>query len=120
VDFCGTIASLLVIIFFSSNPVSLWAGTIGTGLFMGPIFPTLLNEAQSRMHLSGKLTSWFFAGASLGSMALPWLMGQLIAPFGATAVMLAILGGTLVATLAFLILNTHRHGMPLPQPMMEK
>ena len=72
VDFCGSIVSLLIIIFYSSNETLLWLGTIGTGLFMGPIFPTLLNDAQSRMHISGKITSKFFVGSSLGSMVIPW------------------------------------------------
>jgi FHS family Na+ dependent glucose MFS transporter 1 len=105
VDFCGIIVSLLVIIFFSSTAWLLWLGTIGTGLFMAPTFPSLLNDAQSRMHMSGKITSYFFVGASLGSMVIPWFMGQLIIPFGATAVMIVVLCSILVATGIFNILN---------------
>jgi fucose permease len=48
------------------------------GLFMALTYPTLLNVAQSRMNLSGNITSIFFVGSSLGSMAVPWIMGQLI------------------------------------------
>jgi fucose permease len=48
------------------------------GLFMAFTYPTLLNVAQSRMNLSGNITSIFFVGSSLGSMAVPWIMGQLI------------------------------------------
>jgi FHS family Na+ dependent glucose MFS transporter 1 len=105
VDFCGASLSLLVILFFSSNELFLWLGTIGTGLFMAPIFPTLLNDAQSRMQLSGKTTSKFFIGSSLGSMALPWLIGQLIVPFGSGSAIIVVLGGIVVAAGAFHILN---------------
>jgi fucose permease len=109
VNFCGAIACLFIIIGFSSNEMLLWIGTIGTGFFMGPIFPTLLNDAQSRMHMSGKVTSIFFIGSSLGSMVIPWLMGQLIVPFGATAAMVAVLCSLLVAAGLFYILNVaHR------------
>jgi fucose permease len=114
VDFCGVIISLLTIIFFSSSEALLWIGTIGTGLFMGPIFPTLLNDAQSRMHMSGNITSKFFAAGSLGSMVLPWLMGQLIAPYGATAAMIAVLCSILLATGTFYILNILQISAPTP------
>jgi fucose permease len=105
VDFFGIIFSLLVIIFFSASQMLLWVGTIGTGLFMASVFPTLLNDAQSRMHMSGKITSKFFVGASLGSMFIPWLIGQLIGPFGATVVMLTVLASTLLAAGTFYFLN---------------
>jgi FHS family Na+ dependent glucose MFS transporter 1 len=105
VDFCGVIVSLLIVIFFYSSQTLLWLGTIGTGFFMGPIFPTLLNDAQSRMHMSGKITSMFFVGSSLGSMVIPWLMGQLIVPYGATAAMITVLCSILLAAGTLYILN---------------
>jgi FHS family Na+ dependent glucose MFS transporter 1 len=116
VNFCGVTIGLLIIIFFSSNAALLWLGTIGTGLFMGPIFPTLLNDAQSRMHISGKLTSRFFVGSSLGSMVLPWIMGQLIGPLGATAAMIAVLCSILLAMGVFYILNVKQRTTPTSAP----
>jgi FHS family Na+ dependent glucose MFS transporter 1 len=114
INFCGIVVSLLVIIFFSSNQAFLWIGTIGTGLFMASTFPTLLNDAQGRMHLSGKITSVFFAGSSLGSMILPWIMGQLIVPLGATSVMIVDLCCILVSALTFFILNAKQRTIALP------
>ena len=58
----------------------------------------------------------FFAGGSLGSMVVPWLMGQLIAPFGATAVIIAVLGSTLIAAGTFYILNIKQRTAPIPSP----
>ena len=116
VDFCGVIASLLIIILFSSVKVLLCLGTIGTGLFMASIFHSLLNDAQSRMHMSGKITSWFFVGASLGSMVLPWIMGQLITPFGASATIIAVLVNILLATGVFYLLNMKQRTTLTKQP----
>ena len=78
---------------------------------MGPVFPTLLNDAQSRMHLSGNVTGVFLAAGSLGTMILPWLMGQVITPFGAMAAMVIVLGSTLLATVTFYILNVKQQSM---------
>ena len=43
-------------------------GAAGLGLFMAAIFPTVLLWAARRIPLSGSVTRWFFAGASLGAM----------------------------------------------------
>jgi FHS family Na+ dependent glucose MFS transporter 1 len=116
INFCGITISLLVILFFSSNATYLWLGTIGTGFFMASTFPTLLNDAQSRMHMSGKVTSIFFVGSSLGSMVIPWVMGQLIVPYGAQVVMLTILSSILLASITFYILNSQQHISLSPTP----
>jgi FHS family Na+ dependent glucose MFS transporter 1 len=115
-NFCGMILSLLILVLFSQNILYLWLGTIGTGLFMASTFPTLLNDAQSRMHMSGKITSIFFAGSSLGSMTVPWLMGQLIIPYGATATMIVVLGSVLLASGIFYVLNSRRGAAPVAHP----
>jgi FHS family Na+ dependent glucose MFS transporter 1 len=108
IDFCGIIVSLLIIVLFSVKETYLWLGTIGTGLCMASVFPTLLNDAQRRMYLSGKITSLFFVGSSLGSMAIPWIMGQLIGPYGANAIMVAVFGSVVSAMIAFYLLNHRR------------
>jgi FHS family Na+ dependent glucose MFS transporter 1 len=118
VDFCGIIVSLIIVIFFSSTEMLLWLGTIGTGLFMASIFPTLLNDAQSRMHMSGKVTSMFFIGSSLGSMAIPWLMGQLIIPFGATAAIIVVLCSILLASGTYFILNIKQRTASILPPQV--
>ncbi len=116
INFCGIILSLLIVTFFSSHEVYLWLGTIGTGLFMASTFPTLLNDAQSRMHMTGKVTGIFFAGSSIGSMTLPWIMGQLITPYGPVSTMIAALCGILVATAAYYLLGLKRYTTPAILP----
>jgi fucose permease len=119
INFCGAVISLLVIIFFSSSQTLLWLGTICTGFFMGPIFPSLLNDAQGRMHMSGKITSRFIVAGSLGSMVLPWLMGQLIVPFGITSAVIAVLCSILFASVTFYILNIKQPAITSPSQFDE-
>jgi FHS family Na+ dependent glucose MFS transporter 1 len=118
VNLCGVIVSLVIILLFPSVEGLLWLGTIGTGLFMAPIFPTIMNDTQSRMHITGKITSLFFVGTSLGSMTLPWLMGQLIAPFGPTAAIIAVLCSILLATGTYYILNMTQRTIPAQLPQL--
>jgi MFS transporter, FHS family, Na+ dependent glucose transporter 1 len=105
IDLGGVVLSTLIILLFPSAEWALWMGTIGAGLFMASVFPTVLNDAQGRMHMSGKTTSWFFVGASLGGMSIPWLMGQIITPFGPASVIVTVLCSTLIAAGVFYALN---------------
>jgi FHS family Na+ dependent glucose MFS transporter 1 len=83
VDLLGCLASLGLILLWSDSGPVLWAGTIGLGLFMASIFPTTLMLAGERMRITGTMTGWFLAGASVGGMFLPWGIGQAFAEFGA-------------------------------------
>ncbi len=104
VDLLGCIASTILILAFPGSWAALWVGTIGAGFFQASIFPTTLNLAERRMALSGSVNRWFFVGASLGGMALPWLIGQLIEQIGPSVVIQAILLDLLLALVIFLFL----------------
>jgi fucose permease len=71
---------------------------------MASIFPAALSFAEERMHITGRVTGWFFAGSSLGNMFLPWLIGQLFDPFGPTVVMQAIAVDIVITVLVFVVL----------------
>ena len=62
------------------------------------------------MAITGKVTGWFFVGASAGGMSLPWLIGQLFESIGPRVTMFIILANLLVAVGVFatLILNSTR------------
>lgn len=115
VDLIGCILSLLAIIAFPQSQWVLWAGSIGTGLFMASIFPTILNDAQSRMEMTSKTTSWFFVGASLGGMILPWLIGQLIGPQGPLSAMIIVLFAVIASAIVYAALNYYQRAL-LPHP----
>lgn len=77
-------------------PHLLWAGTILIGIGHSTIFPTTLAFASRNIRLTGKLTSYFYLGAGTGVMIMPWLIGQLIVPFGAVVLLWFVLGAVLL------------------------
>jgi len=77
ISFSGAIISLFSAIIFSGSNAVLWIASIGTGLFLALIFPTLTLFADKKMGLTGKMTGIFFAATSIGGMVLPWITGQL-------------------------------------------
>lgn len=95
--------SLTVMWVFPTSAMVLWVTTLFFGLGVSTLFPTLLTLASQSMPLSGKLTSLFFASASVGGMLFPWLIGQLIDAHGALVVTPAIL--CLVIVSAFVIVG---------------
>jgi FHS family Na+ dependent glucose MFS transporter 1 len=90
-DLAGCLISMGIILLWPTSLVAVWVGVIGTGLAMASIFPTTLSLAESRMHITGQITSWFFVGASLGGMTVPWIIGQLFEPVGPYATMVTIM-----------------------------
>jgi FHS family Na+ dependent glucose MFS transporter 1 len=90
IDLAGCLMSMGVILLWPNSLVAVWVGAIGTGLAMASIFPTTLSLAESRMHITGQITSWFFMGASLGSMTVPWIIGQLFESIGPRVTMITI------------------------------
>ena len=101
-DFAGCIAGMLIIILFAGSQIALWAGTMVVGFSMASVFPVTITLAERRMVVTGQITSWFFVGVGLGSMLMPWLIGQLIEPIGPLAAMYVILAAILLDFLVFL------------------
>lgn len=97
IDFIGSLISVFIILSANSLP-AVWIGTLGFGLSMASVFPTLLAFAERRMRITGKMTSWFGVGAASGAMTLPLLIGLLFERFGPKVTMIAILCDLLVAT----------------------
>jgi FHS family Na+ dependent glucose MFS transporter 1 len=91
IDLTGCLASLGLIILGRESAVLLWAGSIGLGLCMASIFPTMLILAGERMHVSGKITGWCLVGSGVGGMFMPWLIGQIFVQAGPPTMMTAIL-----------------------------
>lgn len=81
-DLIGCLVSVTILILWPESIVLVWIGTIGMGLFLASLFPTMLVLAERRMRLTGGITRWFFVGTGLGGMFLPWLIGQLFVPVG--------------------------------------
>jgi len=103
VDLLGCLASLGLILLWPDSAPALWAGAIGLGLFMASIFPTTLMLAGERMHVTGAMTGWFLAGASIGGMSLPWGIGQAFVRIGAAAMPVLVLVTVAVNLLVILL-----------------
>lgn len=104
-DLVGCIASVGLILLFQESALFLWIGTILFGIAQASIFPTFLTLAEERMHVTGTIAGLFLVGAGLGSMILPWLIGQAFVKVGAGAMMGMIFIG-IVLNLLMLLLFT--------------
>jgi FHS family Na+ dependent glucose MFS transporter 1 len=112
VDLLGCLASLGVLLLWPGSVAATWLGTLGMGFFMASIFPTSITLAERRVTITGRITSWFLIGASIGSMSLPWLVGQFIEPLGPRSAMALIIVdlAAAVGVLAVLIWFSTRRG----------
>jgi FHS family Na+ dependent glucose MFS transporter 1 len=100
-DWLGCLISVGVMVLFREASLAVWLGTVGVGFSMASIFPMMLSFAERRMAITGRITGWFFVGASVGGMSLPWLIGQLFESMGPHVTMSAILTDLVVATATF-------------------
>ena len=76
VDLIGLAMSLGFLLLFSQSSAILWIATFGFGLSAANAYPTLMVLAERHLRISGKITSIFLVGGSLGSMTVPFLIGQ--------------------------------------------
>lgn len=104
IDLVGCLLSVGVLLLWPHSLLALWIGSIGIGASMASIFPTTLSMAERRLDITGQITGWFFVGASLGAMLLPWLIGQFFERRGPQTTMLILLIDMLAVSLVFLAL----------------
>src|SRR5512141_2130344 len=58
-DLGGSLLCMALIYFAHASPLLLWLGTIGLGLCMASVFPTMLMLAGEKLRVSGTITGWF-------------------------------------------------------------
>jgi fucose permease len=105
-----------IILLWPTSLVAVWVGAVGTGLAMASVFPTTLSLAESHMHISGRITAWFFVGTGLGGMTVPWIIGQLFEPVGAYATMVTIMVAiTLMAGVFVAMMLAVSQGRPIQE-----
>jgi hypothetical protein len=59
--------------------------------------------AGNRMRVTGAMTGWFLAGASVGGMSLPWGIGQAFVGIGARAMPVLVLVAVVLNLLVILL-----------------
>ena len=111
VDILGAVVSVLMMLMFPLSVVAIWVGTVGTGMFIASMFATLLAFAGRRLVITGQVMGWFFVGASLGAMTVPWLIGQLFERVGPEVMMMVVGVNLLAAFVIFSVLLMYARGM---------
>lgn len=89
------LAILAAMLALGASPAVTWLATAGLGLAAAGVFPNMLAFAGRILPVTGRNTGWFFVGASLGAMSIPWFIGRLLPNFGPAA-----LPGVSLASLA--------------------
>lgn len=81
-DYAGCLLSLGLIAIARESSAVLWMGSICLGLATASVFPTLLILAGERLKVTGTITGLFLLGSGVGSMLLPWVIGNAFASTG--------------------------------------
>lgn len=110
-DLIGAVASLALVIMLPDSGPALWIGTIGFGLSVASMIASTFNLAERLMPISSQVSSSFLVGGSLGSMTLPWLVGQLVGPYGRSSVPIVTVAA-MVAAWVVLVLIVRRRSRP--------
>jgi FHS family Na+ dependent glucose MFS transporter 1 len=106
VDLLGCASCLVVILIWPDSVPALWVGTIGLGIFMASVFPTMLVLAGERMRVTGAVTGWFLVGGGAGGMILPWVIGQAFVEYGAVTMPALVLATITINLFVIILFNT--------------
>ncbi len=118
IDLLGCAISTIIIMIWKDSNTALWIGTIGLGVSMASIFPTIIILAGERMEITGTITGWFLVGSGVGSMLLPWLIGQIF-DFTGPQIMTTVLLVDIVGIVIVLLLFISRHFPPIPESALK-
>ena len=113
-DLVGAVSSVGLLILLRDSIPALWIGTIGFGFSIASMIPSSFNLAERRMPITSQVSATFLVGGSLGTMTLPWLVGQLFAPYGPVSIMYVTGSAMLAAWFLFALIVSlrPRHGKP--------
>lgn len=107
-DIAGLVLSLSLPLLFPHSSWVVWVAAFGFGLAMANVYPTLVLLGGRHLQLTGAVTSWFMVGGSLGSMIVPWLIGQrfeVVGPQASMAIILATVVLAAVVLAVFLVMS---------------
>jgi len=96
-DLVGGLVSMGILLLWPTSLALTWLATIGMGLAMASIFPTVISMAERRMTVTGRITGWFYVGISVGGMVVPWLIGQFFESIGPQVLTLIIIVDLILA-----------------------
>ncbi len=103
-NFSLSILFLGLFLIWPVNSQAIWIGSIGLGFSLSSVFPTLLALGETRMKVTGKVTSLFFLGSSSGGTLVPMLLGQIFDYIGSYEIMLTMFGVTVLGLIVLILL----------------
>jgi FHS family Na+ dependent glucose MFS transporter 1 len=107
-DLIGCAISAIIIMLWRDSSNALWIGTIGLGISMASIFPTIILLAGERMRITGAITGWFLVGSGAGSLLIPWLIGQIFVVTGPEAMTTVLLVAILLTFVVLFLFSTQK------------
>jgi FHS family Na+ dependent glucose MFS transporter 1 len=116
-DLVGATLSLALLILLPDSLPVLWIGTIAFGLSVATMIPSSFNLAERRMPITSQVSSAFLIGGSLGTMTLPWIVGQLFVPYGPLSVMYVTAAAILAAWFLFALILRQRRRPVAGEPV---
>lgn len=101
IDFIACAGFVVLMLLGHGETWALWIGTFGVGLAMASMFPTMISYAETRMSITGKVTSIFLTGSSIGGMTLPLFTGLLFESAGPQIMLWVVLVTTVLTALSY-------------------
>ena len=111
-DLVGAIASLALVVALPDSTAALVIGTVGFGFWIASMIPSSFNLAARRMPITSQVSAAFLVGGSLGTMTLPWLVGQLFVPQGPLSVIFVTGAALLAASIVFAVITRLKAARP--------
>jgi len=99
-DLTGLVLSLMLLLLWPTSSILVWIATFGMGFSMASAFATLMALGEHHIDITGRITSLFLVGGSLGSMTVPWIIGQFFEAYGAYTMILWVLAAVIAAAVA--------------------
>ena len=110
----GSVVAAGSLVVAGDVPAVVWVGTFLFGAAVAPQYPMMVALAEERIGLSGGATAVIVASSSMGGLALPWIIGQLLDSRGVEAMPQVITLSAIVLLAWFVLLerSTRPRGLP--------
>lgn len=82
-DLVGALLSCTYFLVVASGPTQMLICAVGIGLSLASVYASTVALAATRMPFTGRRASFCIAGASVGQVTLPYLIGELFRIYGA-------------------------------------
>lgn len=104
-NLCGCLLAAGLLFLFPDSRAVLWASTFLMGFSLASMFPVSILFAGRSMHISGSVVGIFLVGANIGSMVIPWAIGQLFERSGPRVLSGSLLVSVAVAFVVLLVMH---------------